>query len=184
VTATSEVEPSPLAARPPVGQDGRPVALPVPATDDFAELFRGQYPRLIRALELSGAERGQAEDIAQEAFARTFAHWRRVRTGSNPPGYLFRVAFRLLRRRGLLPSTPLDERVEPAPVRTDDTAAVRVDVERALAVMPPRRRACVVLCWLLEADTAEAAEALSIAPGTVRKQLELARRQLVVQLTR
>ena len=44
--------------------------------------------------------------------------------------------------------------------------------------MPPRRRACVVLCWLLEAPTAEAAAALGIADGTVRKHLEMARRDL------
>jgi DNA-directed RNA polymerase specialized sigma24 family protein len=34
--------------------------------------------------------------------------------------------------------------------------------------------------WLLDFDTAEAAEALGIVPGTVRKQLELARADLRV----
>jgi RNA polymerase sigma factor (sigma-70 family) len=172
-----------LAAGPLVEHADPPVALPLPATDEFAELFRYHYPRLVRALQLAGAPHWQAEDIGQEAFARTFAHWRRVRTGTNPPGYLFRVAFRLLRRRGLLPSSPLDDRLEPGPLMTEDTAAARVDIERALAAMPPRRRACVVLCWLLETTTAHAAEALNIAPGTVRKQLELARSQLAGQLT-
>ncbi|MCA1692656.1 MAG: hypothetical protein LC733_10840 [Actinobacteria bacterium] len=47
---------------------------------------------------LTGARRDDAEDVAQEAFARTLSRWRRVRTGSNPPGYVYRVAFRLLRR--------------------------------------------------------------------------------------
>jgi RNA polymerase sigma factor (sigma-70 family) len=155
----------------------QPAAL---VTDDFAELFRGHYGRLIRALRISGASQWQAEDIAQEAFARTLGHWRRVRGGANPPGYVFRTAFRLLHRRGLLPATSLDERPDggsPAPA-PDDLAVLRVDVGRAVAAMPPRRRACVVLCWLLEMPTAEAAEALGIAAGTVRKQLELARGQL------
>jgi len=49
--------------------------------------------------------------------------------------------------------------------------------------MPPRRRACVVLCWLLAVPPVEAGETLGIAAGTVRKQLELARRQLTGQLT-
>ncbi len=155
--------------------------LPQPVSDDFAEVFAAHYPRLVRALELSGASRPQAEDLAQEAFARTLGHWRRVRTGSNPPGYVFRTAFNLSRRRGLHPATPLDD--APAPGAVDEMVAVRVDVERALAAMPPRRRACVALCWLLEASTAEAAEALGIAPGTVRKQLELARHQLAGSLT-
>jgi DNA-directed RNA polymerase specialized sigma24 family protein len=37
-----------------------------------------------------------------------------------------------------------------------------------------------VLCWLLETPTAEAALALGIAEGTVRKHLEAARRDLAV----
>ncbi len=40
----------------------------------------------------------------------------------------------------------------------------------------------MVLCWLADATTAEAGDALGIATGTVRKQLELARRQLEGEL--
>lgn len=146
--------------------------------DNFADLFRVHYPRVVRALVLTGADPALAEDIAQEAFARTLGHWRRVRGGTNPPGYVFRIAFRLLRSRGLVPTTALDEEMAAAGPAVADAASARVDIGRALALMPPRRRACVVLCWLLDAPTGEAAEALGIAAGTVRKQLELARRQL------
>lgn len=170
-----------LATAPAIGQAALPVALPTVATD-FAELFRYHYPRLVRALELTGASHEEAEDTAQEAFARTLGHWRRVRTGTNPPGYPFRVAFRILRRRGLVPASPLDDGLRAAAGSTEEAAAVRVDLGRAMAAMPPRRRACVVLCWLLEEPTAEAATALGIAPGTVRKQLGLARRQLLGDL--
>ena len=162
---------------------GVSVTLPAVVTDDFATVFRDHYPRLIRALELAGADHWQAEDIAQEAFARTFGHWRQVCAGPNPPGYPFRTAFRLLGRRGLLPTTPLDEQLASPATAADDAAALKADIEKALAVMPPRRRACVVLCWLLATPPVEAAEAMGIAPGTVRKQLELARRQLTGQLT-
>lgn len=155
--------------------------LPVPVSDDFADLFQSQYPRVVRALVLSGADRWQAEDIAQESFARLFGHWRRVRTGASPAGYVFVTAFRMLRRRGLLPTSPLDEGIGDRST-TEDAATVHVDLQRALAAMPPRRRACVVLCWLAETPTAEAAEVLGVAPGTVRKQLELARRDLAADL--
>jgi RNA polymerase sigma factor (sigma-70 family) len=164
----------------PVGQAGRPVALPVPTSEDFVDLFREQYPRLVRVLRLAGADQWQAEDIAQETFARTLGHWRRVRGGPNPPGYLFRTAFRLLRTRGLLPALDDDDRPDDRAVSPADAAAYGVDLDRALAAMPPRRRACAVLCWLLEAPTAEAAAALGIAEGTVRKHLEAARRDLAV----
>jgi RNA polymerase sigma factor (sigma-70 family) len=146
-------------------------------TDDFAELFRVHYPRLVRALQLSGGAGLDAEDIAQEAFARTLRHWRRVRAGTNPAGYVFRTAFHLLGKRGLLPATPLDESAGSIP-DTSAAAILRVDLDRALATMPPRRRACVVLVWCLDLTPVDAAEALSIAPGTVRKQLDLARAHL------
>lgn len=126
---------------------------------------------------LSGSSTPTAEDIAQEAFARTFRHWRRVRRGTNPPGYVYRVAFRLLHRRGLLPTTPLDEATLPVG-GPEEAAVAQADLERVLRSMPPRRRACAILCFALGLTPTDAAEALRIAPGTVRKQLELARTAL------
>jgi RNA polymerase sigma factor (sigma-70 family) len=151
--------------------------LPLPETDDFVELFRMHYPRLVRALVLAGSSTPAAEDVAQEAFARTFRHWRRVRGGTNPSGYVYRTGFRLLRRRGVVPSSPLDD-LPSAGSDPADVAAANTDLERALSALPPRRRACAVLCWCLDLSPADAAEALKLAPGTVRKQLELARRDL------
>jgi RNA polymerase sigma factor (sigma-70 family) len=171
------------AAAPAVHADGADTDLPSPEPSDFVELFRMHYGRVVRALSLAGAMPATAEDLAQEAFARTFGHWRRVRRGPNAPGYVYRVAFRLLRRRGLIPTTAVDEAVNGP----EEGAVLAIDLERALAAMPPRRRACVVLCACLEVSTAEAAEILRVAPGTVRKQLELARatlrRDLGVPLT-
>ena len=141
----------------------------------FATLYREHYPRLVRTLELAGLGRAGAEDTAQEAFSRTLTHWRRVRNGTNPPGYVFRCAFRLARRQ--LEDTPLVE----DPVGTLDVAsdaALHVDLERGLAAMPPRRRACALLCLAAGVSTKDAARALGIAEGTVRKQLELARNAL------
>jgi len=53
---------------------------------DFVTVYEAHYPRLVRALEIGGLDRPTAEDVAQEAFARTLGHWRRVRLGTNPPG--------------------------------------------------------------------------------------------------
>ncbi|MGO9559050.1 MAG: RNA polymerase sigma factor [Acidimicrobiales bacterium] len=150
---------------------------------DFAALFEAHYRRVVRALELGGLDHASAEDAAQEAFARTLAHWRRVREGSNPPGYVFRTAFRLARRQfRRLPELELDEARAAADDQFADVAA-RVDVEAALATMPPRRRACAVLCLVVGLSTGETARSLGIAEGTVRKQLEHARRALRAELS-
>jgi RNA polymerase sigma factor (sigma-70 family) len=145
----------------------------------FGALYLAHFPRLVRALELTGLDRARAEDVAQEAFARTLGHWRRVRNGTNPAGYVFRTAFRLARRR-------FDDLAltEDLPGRSDVAldAALHVDLERGLAAMPPRRRACALLCLGVGISPKEAARSLGIAEGTVRKQLELARADLRIAL--
>ncbi len=148
----------------------------VRVASDFVEAYEVHYPRLVRALQLGGLDRPAAEDVAQEAFARTLRHWRRVRLGENPPGYVYRVGFRLA-RRSLRREEPLSfERASREDV--GGQVASRHVVEEALENMPGRRRSCAVLCLMAGCTPKEAARALGIAEGTVRKQLELARRQL------
>ncbi len=114
--------------------------------------------------------------MAQEAFARTLVHWWRVRRGTNPAGYAYRVAFRLAfrRRRRAVALVQADGSVPDAIA----AATLRVDVERRLAAMPAGRRRCAVLVLLVGLEPAEVARALRIAPSTVRKQVSLARADL------
>jgi RNA polymerase sigma factor (sigma-70 family) len=159
---------------------GQTVAIPADhaagAASDFVEVYEAHYARLVRALQMNGLERASAEDVAQEAFARTLGHWRRVRLGSNPPGYVYRVGFRLARRTFRREDPLVGDRPSPGDVAGQVTT--RVAIETALAKMPPRRRSCAVLCLMSGVTTKEAARSLGIAEGTVRKQLELARASL------
>lgn len=146
-------------------------------------MFAGNYPRVVRAIELTGVDHASAEDIAGEAFARTLAHWWRVRRGSNPAGYVFTTAFRLARRSAAKRrEVPLEESSQPAADQVGGIAT-RLAVEEALSQMPPRRRACAVACFVVGLSTKEAASALGIAEGTVRKQLGLAREALAEVLS-
>ena len=144
--------------------------------EDFVTVYEAHYSRLVRALEIGGLDRPSAEDVAQEAFARTLGHWRRVRLGTNPPGYVYRTAFRLSRSHWKREYT-----LEPDQVSGSDTAAEAVsnlDLEAAMRRMPTRRRACAMLCFVVGLTPKEAARSLGIAEGTVRKQLGLARDDL------
>jgi RNA polymerase sigma-70 factor, ECF subfamily len=161
--------------RPPVPPDGDVDGQQ--STSDFVECYLIHYRRVVRALRLGGADAATAEDLAQEAFARALARWRRVRKGPNPPGYVYRTGFRLLQRsvrRAGREASPPPEQVAPSA----DSAAAAVDFEVALAGMPQRRRACAVMCMVIGMSVHEAGEALGIADGTVRKHLEGARRDL------
>ena len=151
--------------------------LPEASSDDFVDLFTSQYSKLVAVLRVTANIDGAtAEDVAQEAFARTLRHWRRVRHGTNPNGYVYRVAFRLLGKRRGLPTSPLDDADVPvAAESTEDTAVANVRAGRALEAMPPRRRACAALCWYLGFTSEEAADILGIDAATVRTHLERAR---------
>jgi RNA polymerase sigma factor (sigma-70 family) len=143
---------------------------------DFVTVYEAHYRRLVRALEIGGLDPATAEDVAQEAFARTLGHWRRVRLGTNPPGYVYRTAFRLSRRYW-----KHDEALESERASRNDTASeavMNLALEAALSRMPARRRACATLCFVVGLTPKETARSLGIAEGTVRKQLGLARDDL------
>ena len=143
--------------------------------EDFVASYKAHYPRLVRALELGGATRSTAEDIAQEAFARTLGHWRRVRRGTNPAGYVYRVAFRLARRSI---SREIQLGLDQSSADIAAEATLRVGIDAVLKAMPAARRRCAVLCLVVGMSTKDAAGALRIAESTVRKQIERARTDL------
>jgi len=158
----------------------RPTDAPVAERRDggFVDLYRSHYPRLVSALRLAGAPPAHAQDAAQEAFARTFRHWRRVRAGANPRGYVTTIAFRILRAGHDLAgtSTVADN---DAPVPSHESLVItRAGIEQVLRAMPSRRRACAALCLYLDVSIDDAAESLGISPSTVRVQLHRARQDL------
>jgi RNA polymerase sigma-70 factor (ECF subfamily) len=58
----------------------------------------------------------------------------------------------------------------------------RLDVERALASLPPRQREVAVMRYFLQMDTREVAEALGVSEGTVKNSLSKARTALADRL--
>jgi RNA polymerase sigma factor (sigma-70 family) len=161
----------------PIWHGERTTADGMASGDDFVDVYVAHDPRRVAALTLSGCDGSRAQDVAQEAFARAYPRWRRVRTGPNPVGYVYTTAFRLLRRRGGLPETSLDGH-DPSTPGPEDQAVTQVGVAAALEAMPPRRRACAALCFYAGLTADEAAHALGIQPSTVRVQLHRARRAL------
>jgi RNA polymerase sigma-70 factor (ECF subfamily) len=164
-----------------------PIALTAPAQSsdlDLAALFARHGRRLLRlAWRLTGRPEA-AEDLVQEAFLRAAEKPRRVPvdpTGSE--AWLVRVVVNLARdgfrraatHRRAEPALLAAERTTPDPA---DAAEARRDVARALAALPPRRRAVVVLVELEELDTAQVARLLGIARVTVRWHLAAGRAEL------
>jgi len=160
--------------------------------DDYTEYVTGRIPVLRRvAAQLTGdAHRG--DDLVQEAITRLYTHWRRVSRTENLDGYVYKVLLRafLDERRRRWASVQLGATAGVAEPdhggRTGHDPATGVAdqllLRDALALLPPRQRAVLVLRFLADRSVDEVASILRISPGTVKSQthdaLEALRRQL------
>lgn len=157
------------------------------ARDRLAVLFDRHHERLFRLARRLAGEREEALDLVQETFVRAAR-----RPGAVPEperggeAWLVRTLVNLCRdrHRRLAVRRRRRHEVEP-PEGTPDpagAAVARATVRRALAGLPARRRAVVVLHELEEVPVAEVARLLGIAQVTVRWHLAAARKQLAVLL--
>jgi RNA polymerase sigma factor (sigma-70 family) len=109
--------------------------------------------------------------VAQDALARAWEQWATVRTAASPEAWVWRVALNLtasrFRRRAA--ERRAHARIVPLPTQPeapdeDDQLAVRA----AIAELPPRQRAALVLRYYADLSVADTAAALDCAPGTVK----------------
>lgn len=129
--------------------------------------FKGPWLRKLGYL-LSG-DWHQADDLAQATLTKLYAGWHRLDV-QNLDGYA----------RTTLVNTFLAERRSPwrrVLLRTGPERAVRqvdmdavLDLRHALAELPPRQRATVVLRYYCDLTVDQTAEELGCSPGTVKSQ--------------
>ena len=136
-------------------------------------------------------DRDTADDVAQEAFLRALRGFARFQPGTNSRSWLARIvhntcrdAWRKRDRRSEVGWDDDFESVGTEPVSSGDwePAVIREafadEIEAALAALPPRWRAAVLLVDVEGWSYDEAAEGLEIAPGSLRSALHRARREL------
>jgi RNA polymerase sigma-70 factor (sigma-E family) len=142
-------------------------------TDDeeFAEFVRSAGIRLFRVAYLLTGDRHRGEDLTQDALARTYGAWRRVRT-EDAFAYARRVLVNLQNdwwRSHRWRESPVAQ-VDPvagAPDPAVDVAS-RDEIVRALRLLTQRERAVVVLRYFADMSEAAVADELGVALGTVK----------------
>lgn len=122
------------------------------------------------AIALTG-DRTAAEDLLQDVLERLYVAWPRV---DDPSAYarrtLINASTNRWRRRGRRPERPLDEAPEPLVADRTEEHGHRDELVRAVATLPARQRAVVVLRFLADLSEAETASALGCSTGTVKSQ--------------
>jgi RNA polymerase sigma-70 factor (sigma-E family) len=142
----------------------------------FEDFVRYRSAALFRtALLLTGQDRAEAEDLLQGALERAYRRWGRICRAGDPERYVRRILanastdrWRRLRRR---PERELPPDATGL-VESDHAADVveRDFLLRALAGLPPRQRAVLVLRYFCDLPEAEIADALGCSAGTVKSQ--------------
>jgi RNA polymerase sigma-70 factor (sigma-E family) len=156
--------------------------------DEFSEFARASRVELLRsACLLTAGDVHLAEDLVQITLARMYVAWPRVSRSGNALGYAWRVLvnahideirrprWRRERSVGDLPDGPA---AEPPPDGADAEA-----VRAALADLPPRMRAAVVLRHWLDLSVSDTARLLGCSEGTVKSQTAKAASRLRALLT-
>lgn len=144
---------------------------------DFAAYATADWPRLVRTAHLLTGDLHEAEDLALTTLARARARWRRIPRDDVAfhvrRALVARHLVRARRRRvvllltALLPGRAPRPVPDPVPDRAE-SAGGRSLPHRALAALPARRRAVVVLRYGEGLSEAETAQLLGCSAGSVR----------------
>jgi RNA polymerase sigma-70 factor (ECF subfamily) len=126
-------------------------------------------------------DRGEAEDVAAEAFARLWSHWEQIHGEDHAGGYVFKTAMRLCSKRRRRAAREVVGSV-PERSRITDPGA-RVSLVDALRELPLRQRQTVVLRDWAGFETSEVARMLGMKESTVRVHLARGREALRDVLT-
>ncbi len=133
---------------------------------------------LVRTGYLMTGDLSEAEDLVQETLLRCARNWRRLRSMEYPAAYGRRILVHLVidgdgRRRRR--TSELETGTEDLDRYADDSASrvlrgidARADFRLALAALPPRQRAVIVLRYWEDLSEAAVAELLGCSLGTVK----------------
>jgi RNA polymerase sigma factor (sigma-70 family) len=145
--------------------------------DGLSAFCEAEYPRLVGMLGLYCGNRAVGEELAQETLARVWRKWPKVHHLDRPDSWAHRVAINLANshfrrvaaeRRANRLVHPRAEIVEPPP--TEELLAVR----EAVARLPRRQRAAVILHYFLDLSLVEVADTIGTTTPGVKSLLHRA----------
>jgi RNA polymerase sigma-70 factor (sigma-E family) len=151
---------------------------------EYTEYVAAQLSSLRRLAGVLCQDWDRADDLVQATLTKLYVHWGRIRAATYPDAYARAVLVREFtheRRSVWVKRVSLSGRAIDSPAAAIDQDAV-LDLRAAVAALPPRQRATLVLRFYCDLNVGQAAEILGCSPGTVKSQtaraLETVRRAL------
>jgi len=163
----------------------------------FSELVR-RHQSAVRATlrRLTAGNHALADDLAQDTFMLAYRNLKSFRQEAQFPTWLYRIATNAFladarkRKEELLGDRDAnlaeddDEAPEPDAHGGDHArgAALKLDLERAMAVLSDAERAAIVQCYHNDLSHEEAAYVLDCPVGTVKTHILRAKQKLKARL--
>ena len=150
----------------------------------FEALYREHCGRIYGLCLRISRDPAQAEELTQEAFIRAWRKLDSFRSGTRFPAWLAKVAVnvalgdRRSRGRRGLHEVQVDDPDRWDPAARAPTPGAGIDLERAIASLPPGARKVFVLYEVEGFRHQEIADLLGLSQGTSKAQLHRARRIL------
>jgi RNA polymerase sigma-70 factor (sigma-E family) len=151
---------------------------------EYTEYVTARLSSLRRLAGVLCQDWDRADDLVQATLTKLYVHWGRVRAATHPDAYARTVLVREFTHEGRsvwAKRVTLSGGVADSPAAAVDQDAV-LDLRAAVAALPPRQRATLVLRYYCDLNVDQAAEILGCSPGTVKSQtaraLEAVRRAL------
>jgi RNA polymerase sigma-70 factor (sigma-E family) len=139
---------------------------------EFTEYVAARLPSLRRVAYLLCRDWSHADDLVQCAITKLYVHWSRARALEHTDSYARTVLVREFlseRRSGWARRVSVGALLpDVAAAGADHDAAL--DVRSALAGLPARQRATLVLRFYCDFSVDQSAQALGCSSGTVKSQ--------------
>lgn len=147
--------------------------------EDFTAFYVGSSRRLLGHVYAMVGDLAEAEDALQDAYARAWQRWPRIRAMEDPEAWVRTVAFRIAvsswrKARNRLTAHRRGERRHHDPGVSPD----RLAVVAALRTIPADQRRVIVLHHLVGLSVEEIAAETDVPAGTVKSRLARGRRAL------
>ncbi|MFE4975715.1 SigE family RNA polymerase sigma factor [Kitasatospora sp. NPDC056651] len=139
---------------------------------EFTEYLASRSGWLRKVAYLLCGDWHRADDLVQECATKLYVNWSRAGRVENLDGYARRVLVNTFLAEQRSPWWRRTARTAP----TEDVASVvadldvQLDLRKALAALPPRQRATVVLRYYCDLTVDQTAEAMNCSSGNVKSQ--------------
>jgi RNA polymerase sigma-70 factor (sigma-E family) len=140
--------------------------------EEFTLFVTARMPSMRRVAYLLCQDWQRADDLVQAAITRLYVRWDRARTMEHTEAYARTILVREYlseQRSGWARRVSLNVPLPDTADRTVDTDAA-LDLRAALAALPSRQRATLVLRFYCDLNVDQTAELLGCSAGTVKSQ--------------